>query len=104
MRHGNASFDLGKSFITDVSVIPTNALQGGVTFPWDSAVILAPLCCGAIVVLLFCLWEWKGARLPIVPSKNLQGRLYIALTVLFVSVHIFKHVTVCGVNITMFIK
>ncbi|KAK7691326.1 hypothetical protein QCA50_004720 [Cerrena zonata] len=61
-------------------------IWGGVTFPWDSAVILAPLCCGAIVVLLFCLWEWKGARLPIVPM------------------HIFKHVTVCGVNIAMFIN
>ncbi|GJE94633.1 MFS general substrate transporter [Phanerochaete sordida] len=61
-------------------------IWGGVTFPWTSAVVLAPLCCGAVVVGIFCLWEWKGARLPIVPM------------------YIFKHVTVTGVYITMFIN
>ena len=44
-------------------------VQGGVTFPWTSAIVLAPLCCSAVVVGIFCLWEWKGAKLPIVPSK-----------------------------------
>lgn len=43
-------------------------LKGGVTFPWTSAVVLAPLFSGFLVVSLFCFWEWKGARLPIVPS------------------------------------
>ncbi|TFK32430.1 major facilitator superfamily domain-containing protein [Crucibulum laeve] len=61
-------------------------IWGGVTFPWKSAVVLAPLCSGFVVVVLFCLWEWKGARLPIIPM------------------HIFKHSTVCGVYITMFVN
>lgn len=61
-------------------------IWGGVTFPWTSAVVLAPLFCGAVVVGIFCLWEWKGAKLPIVPM------------------YIFKHVTVTGVYITMFIN
>ncbi|KAL4249176.1 MFS transporter superfamily protein [Abortiporus biennis] len=61
-------------------------IWGGVTFPWDSAVVLAPLCSGVLVVALFCFWEWKGARLPIIPM------------------YIFKHVTVTGVYITMFIN
>jgi len=61
-------------------------IWGGVTFPWASAVVLAPLCSGGLLVLLFCLWEWKGARLPIIPM------------------HIFKHITVVGVYITMFIN
>jgi hypothetical protein len=43
-------------------------LQGGVIFPWKSSVVLAPLLSGFIVVGIFCFWEWKGARLPIVPS------------------------------------
>ncbi|KAJ3982250.1 MFS general substrate transporter [Lentinula detonsa] len=59
-------------------------IWGGVTYPWNSVVVLAPLCCGMFVVVLFCLWEWKVAKLPIVPM------------------HIFKHVTVVGVYICMF--
>ena len=43
--------------------------KGGITFPWSSAVVLAPLFSGILVVGLFCVWEWKGARLPIVPSQ-----------------------------------
>ncbi|KAI0333306.1 MFS general substrate transporter [Cubamyces sp. BRFM 1775] len=61
-------------------------IWGGVTFPWTSPVVLAPLCAGALVVALFCLWEWKGARLPIVPM------------------YIFKKVTVTGVYIAMLIN
>ncbi|KAI0821204.1 major facilitator superfamily domain-containing protein [Irpex lacteus] len=61
-------------------------IWGGVTFPWNSPIVLAPLCSGFVVVAMFCLWEWKGARLPIVPM------------------YIFRHVTVGGVYITMFIN
>ncbi|KAF7975435.1 hypothetical protein HWV62_9565 [Athelia sp. TMB] len=61
-------------------------IWGGVTFPWSSPTILAPLLSGLLVVALFCLWEWRGARLPIVPM------------------YIFKHRTVTGVLIGMFIK
>ncbi|KAF8959374.1 major facilitator superfamily domain-containing protein [Flammula alnicola] len=61
-------------------------IWGGVTFPWKSAVVLAPLFSGLLVVLLLCIWEWKGARLPIIPM------------------YIFKHVTVTGVYITMFVN
>ncbi|KIJ12269.1 hypothetical protein PAXINDRAFT_101285 [Paxillus involutus ATCC 200175] len=61
-------------------------IWGGVTFPWNSPIVLAPLCSGVLVIFLFCCWEWKGANLPIVPM------------------HIFKHATVTGVYIAMFIK
>ncbi|KAF9554182.1 MFS general substrate transporter [Agrocybe pediades] len=61
-------------------------IWGGVTFPWKSAQVLATLFSGLIVVAIFCIWEWKGARLPIVPM------------------YIFKHSTVTGVYITMFIN
>ncbi|KAJ7879834.1 hypothetical protein B0H13DRAFT_1892105 [Mycena leptocephala] len=59
--------------------------QGGVTFPWKS-VVLAPLLSSMAVVALFCFSEWKGARLPIVPM------------------YIFRHATVTGVFIAMFVK
>jgi len=61
-------------------------IWGGITFPWSSPVVLAPLFSGFVVISMFCIWEWKGARLPIVPM------------------YIFKHVTVGGVYITMFIN
>ncbi|KAF8878958.1 major facilitator superfamily domain-containing protein, partial [Infundibulicybe gibba] len=61
-------------------------IWGGVTFPWKSAVVLAPLFSGFLVIVIFCLWEWKGARLPIVPM------------------YIFRHLTVTGVYITMFVN
>ncbi|RPD57343.1 MFS general substrate transporter [Lentinus tigrinus ALCF2SS1-6] len=61
-------------------------IWGGVTFPWSSPAVLAPLCSGVLVVALFCFWECKGARLPIVPM------------------YIFKQVTVIGVYITMLVN
>lgn len=61
-------------------------IWGGVTFPWKSAVVLGPLISGFFAWMTFIIWEWKGARLPIVPLR------------------IFKHSTVCGVYITMFIN
>ncbi|KAL5536247.1 hypothetical protein ACEPAF_68 [Sanghuangporus sanghuang] len=61
-------------------------IWGGITFPWHSAIVLATLISGIFLVSLFCLWEWKAAKLPIVPM------------------YIFKHVTVSGVYITMFVN
>ncbi|KAL5510892.1 hypothetical protein ACEPAG_4649 [Sanghuangporus baumii] len=61
-------------------------IWGGITFPWHSAIVIATLISGIFLVSLFCLWEWKAAKLPIVPM------------------YIFKHVTVSGVYITMFVN
>ncbi|EPS96601.1 hypothetical protein FOMPIDRAFT_1032316 [Fomitopsis schrenkii] len=68
------------------TLLVLHLIWGGVTFPWSSPVVLAPLCSGFLVIGLFCLWEWKGARLPIVPM------------------YIFKHITVTGVYIAMFVN
>ncbi|CAK5262070.1 unnamed protein product [Mycena citricolor] len=76
-------------------------IWGGVIFPWTSSVVLAPLVSGFVVVGLFCFWEWKGARLPIVPSASsglCSGEIVTLL------VHIFKHSTVTGVLIAMFVN
>ncbi|KAF8878961.1 major facilitator superfamily domain-containing protein, partial [Infundibulicybe gibba] len=61
-------------------------IWGGVTFPWKSAIVLAPLFSGFLVIVVFCVWEWRGARLPIVPM------------------YIFRHLTVMGVYITIFVN
>ncbi|KAJ3865081.1 MFS general substrate transporter [Lentinula novae-zelandiae] len=59
---------------------------GGVTFPWNSAVVLGPLIAGIVAVGMFCLWESKAARLPLVPM------------------YIFRHMTVVGVYVCMFVN
>ncbi|KAJ3776769.1 MFS general substrate transporter [Lentinula raphanica] len=66
------------------SLVMLPLIWGGVTYSWNSVMVLAPLCCGIFVLVVFCLWEWKGAKLPIVPM------------------HIFKHITVVGVYLCMF--
>ncbi|KAJ3552204.1 hypothetical protein NP233_g12937 [Leucocoprinus birnbaumii] len=83
---------LAIDYVGSVLSLGANALVilpiiwGGVTFPWNSAIVLATLISGLLTWVLFITWEWKGARLPIVPM------------------HIFKHSTVCGVYIAMFIN
>ncbi|KAK0190086.1 MFS general substrate transporter [Armillaria mellea] len=72
--------------LTSCTLVMLPLIWGGVTFPWSSPVILAPLLSGFLLAFLFCIWEWKGARLPIVPM------------------YIFRHATVCGVYITMFMN
>ncbi|KAJ4471407.1 MFS general substrate transporter [Lentinula aciculospora] len=59
---------------------------GGVTFPWNSAIVLGPLIAGVVAVGMFCVWESKVARLPLVPM------------------YIFRHMTVVGVYIGMFVN
>ncbi|KIK56164.1 hypothetical protein GYMLUDRAFT_47377 [Collybiopsis luxurians FD-317 M1] len=59
---------------------------GGVTFPWGSAVVLGPLCAGIVAAGIFCFWEAKVAKLPLIPM------------------YIFRHMTVVGVYICMFIN
>ncbi|TRM60419.1 major facilitator superfamily [Schizophyllum amplum] len=59
---------------------------GGVSFPWDSPVVLAPLASGIVVLVVLCLWEWRAASLPIIPMQ------------------IFKIKTVSGVFSAMFIN
>lgn len=47
--------------------------QGGVSFPWTSAIILGPLCAGIVAAGLFCIWEAKVAKLPLIPSRSISN-------------------------------
>lgn len=49
----------------------SNSQQGGVSFPWRSAIVLGPLCAGIVAVGLFCVWEAKVAKLPLIPSRSI---------------------------------
>ncbi|KAF8630545.1 hypothetical protein AX15_002847 [Amanita polypyramis BW_CC] len=72
--------------LTGSTLIILPLIWGGVTFPWASPQVLVTLFSGLCVIALFCLWEWKGANLPIVPM------------------YIFRYSTVIGVYVTMFVN
>ncbi|KAF2161891.1 hypothetical protein M409DRAFT_69424 [Zasmidium cellare ATCC 36951] len=40
---------------------------GGVTAPWDSALVLCLIIFGVFTIALFLIWEWKMAKYPIMP-------------------------------------
>jgi hypothetical protein len=59
------------------------ALQsGGYTHPWGSGYVLGTLIVGIVLIIAFALWEWKGAKLPIVPRELFQGQRTIGVSFL----------------------
>ncbi|CDH53751.1 mfs general substrate transporter [Lichtheimia corymbifera JMRC:FSU:9682] len=52
---------------------------GGTTYTWSSAVIIALLCVGSVLLVGFGVWEWKGARDPVIPRyvKNRSSILIL---------------------------
>ncbi|KAF6787639.1 major facilitator superfamily transporter [Colletotrichum sojae] len=46
---------------------------GGVTYPWSSPFVIATVTVGAVFGVLFVLFEWKLARLPIMPLRLFQA-------------------------------
>ncbi|EXJ75432.1 uncharacterized protein A1O5_02128 [Cladophialophora psammophila CBS 110553] len=56
------------------------ALQsGGFTHPWKSAYVLCTLLIGIALIVAFVLWEWKGAKYPMVPRELFAGQRVVAL-------------------------
>jgi MFS family permease len=55
-------------------------------YPWTSSIVLGTLIPGAILCILFCLWEWKGTATGIIPhalfhdkklcSRNVRPRCW----------------------------
>ena len=61
--------------------------SGGSAHPWTSAYVLCMLLIGAALIASFVIWEWKGAKFPMVPRELFVGQrvVAIALAVAFVS-------------------
>ncbi|PIA92979.1 putative MFS-type transporter [Cercospora beticola] len=47
---------------------------GGVSAPWDSARVLCLIIIGVFTLFLFGMWEWKGAKYPIMPMALFASR------------------------------
>ncbi|KAL2796444.1 major facilitator superfamily domain-containing protein [Aspergillus keveii] len=72
--------------LAGTAVLLLGLTWGGGEYPWDSAHVIATLVIGLAVCVFFVLWQWKGARYPLVPM------------------HIFKSRIVNGACLTMFIN
>ncbi|TEA22092.1 Efflux pump dotC [Colletotrichum sidae] len=46
---------------------------GGVTYPWSSPFVVACVVAGGVLGVLFVLYEWKLARLPIMPLRLFEA-------------------------------
>ncbi|KAL4862820.1 hypothetical protein BDV12DRAFT_206967 [Aspergillus spectabilis] len=72
--------------LAGTAVLLLGLTWGGGEYPWDSAHVIATLIVGVFVCVAFVVWQWKGARYPLVPM------------------HIFKSRIVNGACLTMFIN
>jgi len=65
---------IGNALIVGATCSFTIAIVwGGVTFPWHSARVLAPLCIGGLAFILFGVYEYKWSPKPIVPFKLMMN-------------------------------
>ncbi|EXF74805.1 multidrug resistance protein fnx1 [Colletotrichum fioriniae PJ7] len=72
--------------LAGTTVLMLGLTWGGGDHPWNSAHVIATLVVGFFVCVGFILWQWKGAKFPLVP------------------LHIFKSKIVNGACITMAIN
>lgn len=83
-------------------------LAGGTTSKWHQAHIIAPLVIGFVLLPVFVLWEFKGARHPIAPFPLLKDRGVLAamgVGLFYKFVYLMPHdymypVLVVGMNAT----
>ncbi|GAA5969764.1 hypothetical protein JCM11641_008035 [Rhodosporidiobolus odoratus] len=62
---------------TVLVILPLN--WGGTSFPWVSGPVLGCLFAGIFTFVLFMLWEWKVAKIPVVPPFIFKQRTVAAI-------------------------
>ncbi|KAJ5397758.1 hypothetical protein N7509_005871 [Penicillium cosmopolitanum] len=48
---------------------------GGGEYAWNSVHVIVTLVVGFVISLVFVAWQWKGARIPLVPVHIFRGRI-----------------------------
>jgi hypothetical protein len=75
--HGYLIFHRGS--LADIKNSLVALQSGGYTYPWNSAYVLCPLIIGILLIAAFVLWEWKGAKNPMVPKEIFAGQDIVGL-------------------------
>jgi hypothetical protein len=65
--------------ITGLALFLVALQAGGYTHPWTSAYVLCTLIIGFLMIVAWILWEWKGAKHPMVPMELFKGQRVVAL-------------------------
>ncbi|PVH69030.1 MFS general substrate transporter [Cadophora sp. DSE1049] len=72
--------------VTDLKSSLVALQAGGYTHPWKSGHVLAQLIIGILLIIAFVIWEWKGAKVPMVPKELFQGQQTVGVTFLLLFV------------------
>ena len=64
---------------------------GGYTHSWKSAYVLAQLILGFMLMGAFCFWEYKFAKLPLVPHEMFRGQRIVGMAY-FIAFVAGKHI------------
>ncbi|KIW37708.1 uncharacterized protein PV06_10339 [Exophiala oligosperma] len=65
--------------ITGLTLLLVALQAGGYSHPWSSAYVLCTLLIGFALIVGFVVWEWKGAKYPMVPRELFAGQRVVAL-------------------------
>jgi hypothetical protein len=65
--------------ITGLTLFLVALQAGGYTHPWTSGYVLATLIIGFATIVAWILWEWKGAKHPMVPMELFKGQRVVSL-------------------------
>ena len=68
--------------MTDEQASLVGLTAGGYNRPWSSAYVLSTLIIGFFLMVAFVLWEWKGAKVPMIPRELFAGQRIVALAYL----------------------
>ncbi|KAI8634676.1 putative MFS transporter [Xylariaceae sp. FL1651] len=83
LRDSIKKIDYGGVLLSSIGVIfiliPVSG--GGAYFPWASPMVISMLAIGSLSLLLFILWEWKIAKLPMMPVQIYHNRAVCILLV-----------------------
>lgn len=52
---------------------------GGYNHPWSSAYVLCTMLIGIALIVIFVVWEWKFAKVPMVPREMFSGQRIVAM-------------------------
>jgi hypothetical protein len=66
---GTVDYIGGLTSIGGLTLFLVAMQAGGYSHPWTSAYVLATMIIGFVLIGVFVVWEWKFAKLPMVPRE-----------------------------------
>ncbi|KAK0656487.1 fungal trichothecene efflux pump [Cercophora newfieldiana] len=73
--------------IAGLSLLEAGILGGGYNHPWTDKAVLAPLIIGLVLIIIFLVWEFRGAENPMIPRRlgKAPRTLILTMIITFIS-------------------